>query len=71
MQLYARSSTQFIEDAIQNRLTGKLTESFFKAFRHQPTQSEVRSWRESLSRMSRLLQYGHFTDHGIVLVGDS
>src|SRR5215207_3135391 len=67
MQLYVGSSQQFIDDTFENRIAGKLQESFFQAFRYQPPASEVRSWQNSLRAMSSVLEHAGLTDHGILL----
>ncbi|MBA2453181.1 MAG: DUF2075 domain-containing protein [Chloroflexia bacterium] len=67
MQLYAGSSVQFIEDAVQNRIAEKLRQAFFNHFLYQPAQSEIRSWQNSLRAVCNVLQYANLTDHGIIL----
>jgi len=67
MQLYAGSSTQFIEDTVQNQIANKLKQSFFFHFRYDPAPSEVNSWRNSLSKMKDVIQRSDLTDHGILL----
>lgn len=67
MQLYTGSSKQFVDDAVQNRLSEKLKEAFFNYFRYNPAKSEVRSWQNSLSRMCMVLQYASLMDNGIIL----
>ncbi|MCX5787380.1 MAG: DUF2075 domain-containing protein [Elusimicrobia bacterium] len=67
MQLYSGSSTQFIEDAVQNRIAGKLKAAFQEQFRYHPSDNEVRSWHNSLSRMKDVFQRAELLDHGVVL----
>lgn len=67
MQLYAGTSTQFIEDSVQNRIAGKLKTAFLEQFRYPPPDSEVRSWHNSLSRMKDVFQRAELLDHGVVL----
>jgi DUF2075 family protein/DNA replication protein DnaC len=67
MQLYAGSSKQFVDDAVQNRIAEKLKEAFFNYFRYNPPLSEVRSWQNSLSRMCMVIQYASLMEHGIIL----
>lgn len=67
MQLYSGSSAQFIEDAVQNRIAGKLKLAFQENFRYQPPDSEVRSWHNSLSRMKDVFQRAELFDHGVAL----
>src|SRR5205823_11056310 len=67
MDLYRGMSVDFISDAVQNRIGSKLAASFEEQFRYKATQSEVRSWQNSLRAMSSVLQTGGLLDHGIVL----
>ena len=67
MQLYAGSSGQFIDDTVENRIAGKLTESFVQQFCRQPSPSEIASWHNSLRAMCNVFQYGHLFDQGVVL----
>ena len=67
MRLYAGSAEEFITDAVQNQITVKLTTAFFEYFRYNPPESEKKSWRESLSKISGVLQYLHFQNQGIIL----
>ena len=67
MHLYSGPSVDFISDAVQNRVAGKLEQSFLHHFRYKPGPSEVRSWQQSLRAMSSALQTGEFTDHGVIL----
>lgn len=67
MQLYAATSRQFIEDTIRHRIDKKLQRAFYDHFRYKPSPSEVRSWENSLIRMSSVLQYADLTDNGILL----
>ena len=67
MRLYSGSSKQFIEDAVRNQIADKLSNAFFTYFRFQPSPGEKRSWINSLSKMSGLLQHANLLDHGIIL----
>jgi DUF2075 family protein len=67
MRLYAGTSQQFIEDTIRHQIDQKLQQAFFDYFQHKASPSEVRSWRNSLSQMSSVLQYADLTDHGVIL----
>ena len=67
MRLYSGSSSQFIEDAIQNQIAEKLRSTFFRYYRYYPSPNEVSSWRNSLRAMSQILQYAELRDHGILL----
>ncbi len=67
MRLYVGSTSDFIKDAVQNQIAVKLTDAFFNYFRYKPSESEKRSWRESLSKISNVFQYLHFQDQGVIL----
>jgi uncharacterized protein len=67
MQLYAGHSTRFIEDTVQNQIAGKLKQSFFDHYRFNASDSEVRSWHNSLTRMKDVFQRANLIDHGVVL----
>lgn len=67
MQLYAGSSKQFVEDAVQNQIARKLETSFFDYYRYKPSPGETKSWQNSLSRMCMILQHGGFRDQGVIL----
>lgn len=67
MQLYAGMSKDFINDAVRNGIAQRLRNSFFDAFRSNPSIQEVHSWQNSLYRMAHTLERGKFTDHGILL----
>jgi len=67
VQLYAGSSKQFIEDAVQNQIAEKLKLAFNSQFRFSPSPGEVASWRNSLSKLKDVFQRAKLTDHGVVL----
>ncbi|TAM44644.1 MAG: DUF2075 domain-containing protein [Acidobacteria bacterium] len=67
MQLYCGTTTQFVDDTLQNRITGRLEEAFFTHFRYRPSHSEVNSWRNSLRAMCNVVQYARLDDNGLVL----
>ena len=67
MQLYTGTSRQFIDDAFQGSIARKLEDAFFRHYRYRPSPQEVRSWQNSLTRMSMVLQRAELTDHGVIL----
>src|SRR4030042_438082 len=67
MRLYSGSSKQFIDDAVRNQIAQKLSDAFFYYYRYKPHPGERRSWQNSLSKMSELVQYAELLDHGIIL----
>jgi len=67
MRLYSGSSKQFIEDAVRNQIAVKLSNAFFNYYRFNPSPGEKRSWVNSLSKISGLLQNAELLDHGVIL----
>ena len=67
MELYSGSINQFVEDTIQNQIAIKLRNAFFDYFGHNPPDSEIRSWRDSLRAVKDVFNVAGFTDHGIFL----
>jgi uncharacterized protein len=67
MRLYAGTSAQFIEDTIQNQIAEKLKLAFVAHYQHLPSQSEMRSWRNSLRAVLQVLQRGKLFDQGVIL----
>lgn len=67
MRLYSGSSTQFIQDSIQNQIAEKLKLAHFNYFRYNPSPSEINSWRNSLRSVSQVFQYANLLDHGVIL----
>lgn len=67
MQLYSGSSEQFIEDSVQNRIAGKLKAAFFEQFRFSPSEGEIRSWHNSLTKIKDVFQRAELDDHGVIL----
>jgi uncharacterized protein len=67
MRLYAGSSSQFIKDTVLNQITEKLRDAYFSWYRHNPAQSEINSWRNSLRAVSQVFEYSGLTDNGILL----
>jgi uncharacterized protein len=67
MQLYAGSSRQFIEDAVQSRLAEKLKVAYKNYYKRDPPAGEHRSWQNSLSRMCMVMQYASLLDNGVLL----
>lgn len=67
MRLYAGTSKQFIHDTIQNQIAEKLRACFYEYYRFNPSEGEVKSWRNSLRALSSTIQYSGLYDHGIIL----
>ncbi len=67
MRLYAGRTTDLIQDATRNVIARRIETAFIDYFRYRPSPSEVRSWEESLSRLSLVLSSAKLTDHGVFL----
>lgn len=67
MRLYSGSSRQFMEDTYQNRIAGKLQESFFVQMGHMPSEAEIGAWRNSLRATSMVFQHADLTDQGVIV----
>jgi len=67
MKLYAGSATEFIQLNIQNKLADILREQFLQQFGYHPSQNEIMSWRNSLFRLSDILERQNLSDQGIMV----
>ena len=67
MRLYAGSSTNFIALNVNNQIAGLLETEFLKQFGYKAQINEVMSWRNSLFRLSDILERANLTDQGIMV----
>jgi hypothetical protein len=67
VRLYSGTTKQFVEDSYRNQIAEKLKLSFFEQFRFNPSDSEVRSWQNSLRAISQTLEHTGLSDNGIIL----
>ncbi len=67
MRLYAGSTSNFVLDATRNRVARVLEQEFLSYFRYKPSPGEVRSWEESLARLSLVVSGAGLEDNGIFL----
>jgi hypothetical protein len=67
MRLYAGPSADFIALNVNNQIANLLKDEFFKQFGYIPNQNEVMSWRNSLFRLSDILERANLTDQGIMV----
>lgn len=67
MQLYSGHIQNFYTDVYQNQIAEKLKKAFFDYFGYNPSDSEVRSFRNSLRAIKDVFEYSEFQDHGIFL----
>lgn len=67
MHLYSGTSVDFIDQAQRNLIASRLSDRFFEQLRYRPSDSEVRSWQNSLTRMATVMELGTFTDQGVIV----
>jgi DUF2075 family protein len=67
MRLYVGTSRDFVRDNTHNRIADLLKDAFQSHFHYQPPPSEVNSWRNSLSRLSLVMNEAKLDDHGVML----
>lgn len=67
MHLYSGPTTAFADDALHNRMAPRLAEAFFDYFGYRVSESEARSWRNSLRAMADAVRLGNLEDHGIAV----
>lgn len=67
MRLYAGPSANFIELNDNNQIANLLEAEFFKQYGYKPQQNEVMSWRNSLMRVSRILDKAKLHNNGIFI----
>ncbi|WNM57324.1 DNA/RNA helicase domain-containing protein [Candidatus Nitrospira allomarina] len=67
MRLYSSTSVDFVSDANRNQIAEKLRRSFFESYRYNPSENEVRSWKNSLRAMSGVVTTAGLKDNGIMI----
>jgi uncharacterized protein len=67
MQLFSGNSDQFIRQNRDNTIAGSLKTAFFNYFGYNPSPGEVMSWRNSLLRLSLIMEDSSLTDHGVFI----
>lgn len=67
MRLYSATADLFLDDVFNDRIAGKLSDAFFRAFRFKAPQSEFNSWRNSLRAVSQAVQRAAPPDSGVIL----
>ena len=65
MQLFRGSSSDFFRMNRDNSLADHLRSAFFDYFGYYPGHNEVASWRNSLFRLSIVLEEANLKDHGV------
>jgi uncharacterized protein len=66
-ELYCGPTTAFLEETAQNRMAETLRQAWFDDRGFEPSQSEVRSWRNSLRALGNAVRRAGLLDHGILL----
>jgi uncharacterized protein len=66
-ELYWGTTSDFVEQATQNRIAETLRQAMFDQLGFNPSPSELRSWRNSLKALANAVRFGGFLDHGIFL----
>jgi uncharacterized protein len=66
-ELYWGTTSAFVERTKQNQIAERLRVAFFDHYGWNPSQSEVRSWQNSLKALSNALELGRLDDHGLLL----
>lgn len=67
MRLYSGTSQQFRQDTVLNQIAQKLRIAFFSYYRYYPSDSEVRSWQNSLKAISLVFDHAQLDDQGVIL----
>lgn len=67
MRLYSGMVTDFVKASAHNQISGMLKDAFFRHYRYEPPQSEVRSWQNSLKAVSLVFNSCGFDDQGVML----
>ncbi len=67
MHLYSGTSVDFIDQTQRGQIAGQLSDEFFEHFRYRPSESEVRSWQNSLVRMASVMELGDLRDQGVIV----
>jgi len=67
MRLYAGSASDFIHLNAENKLVDLLREQFLKQFGYNPSHNESMSWRNSLFRLSYIMERQNLQDQGVMV----
>ena len=67
MHLYQGTTDRFIGDATRATIAGQIADRFFAHFRYKPSESEIRSWQNSLRAMAHALQLASLDRQGIIV----
>ncbi|MBL7131732.1 MAG: DUF2075 domain-containing protein [Candidatus Omnitrophica bacterium] len=67
MRLYEGSIKEFSADVIHNRIADILRDNFIAYYRRIPSESEFRSWQQSLNFLNNALTDSNLTDNKIIV----
>lgn len=67
MQLFSGNSVSFIRKNRDNTIANSLKTAFFEHFGYNPSPNEVMSWRNSLLRLSLIMEDCSLTNHGVFI----
>lgn len=67
MKLYAGTTEQFVQDAMQHRIAEKLAHEYVAEMGHKPGGAEYNAWQNSLTSLGWLIDHAKLHDHGIIL----
>lgn len=66
MHLYHGPSTEFVDEATRNLIADRLKDGWIRHFRYNPPDAEIRSWRNSLSKLADAFKLANLDDHGVI-----
>jgi len=66
-RLYEANVQEFKEDVIFNRIADKIAEKFELVYNRKPSDSEKRSWNNSLPKVKEVLEYSGLINNSIVI----
>lgn len=67
MKLYEGSIKEFSDDVIHNRTADLLRDNFLTYYRRSPSESEYRSWQQSLNFLHNAFIYSNLVDNKIIV----
>ncbi|MCQ9208030.1 MAG: DUF2075 domain-containing protein [Omnitrophica bacterium] len=67
MRLYEGSIKKFSNDVVHNRIADILRDNFSVYYKRFPSESEYRSWQQSLNFLNNAFTYSNLTDNTIII----
>lgn len=67
MRLYEGAVNKFSEDVIHNRIADILKDSFLSYYKRTPSDSEYRSWQQSLNFLNNAFTYSNLTENRVIV----